>query len=71
MWRVFPCFGPDAAPQINGANLNLLAFGTPSEARLIRDEIITAETTDLRAPAAGLALNLPAVADRLLCGAHD
>ena len=37
----------------------------PSKARLIRDEIITVATTDQRAPAAGSALNLPAVADRL------
>jgi hypothetical protein len=37
----------------------------PSEARLIRDEIIAAATTDLRAPAAGSASILPGVADRL------
>ena len=39
-----------------------------SEARLIRDEIIAAETTDLRAPAAGSASMLLSVADRLRSG---
>jgi hypothetical protein len=43
----------------------------PSEARLIRDEIIAAEATDLRAPAAGSASMLPSVADRLRSGTSE